>query len=178
MLVQSNFGIREEFSVLGVPVGHFWPEDAVLSQHGQRETGSIIVIVATDAPLHPTQLQRLAKRGALGIGRTGTTGGVNSGDIMLAFSTRGSRRWNPAELQHGDNVKSLSSLEDKLMDPLGRAAAHATEEAVVNAMLAAEDMTCIKPAGGVLKALDSARLRHIFDCYRPLAGLISTGAPQ
>lgn len=178
VLVQSNFGVREELSVLGVPVGRLWPEDAILTQHGQRETGSIIVIIATDAPLHPVQLQRLARRGALGIGRTGTTGGVNSGDIMLAFSTSGARRWNPAELQHGDNLKSLRFLEDNLMDPLSQAAAHATEEAVINAMLAAEDMACIKPAGVTLKALDPTRLMDMLHRYRPLSGLTTTGASQ
>jgi D-aminopeptidase len=178
VLVQSNFGVREEFSVLGVPVGRLWPEDAILAQMGQRETGSVVVIIATDAPLHPVQLQRLARRGALGIGRTGTTGGVNSGDIMLAFSTSNSRRWNPAEMQHGDNVKSLSFLEDNLMDPLSQAAAHATEEAVINAMLAAEDMACIKPAGVTLKALDAARLLDMLQRYRPLSGLTTTGATQ
>jgi len=140
VLVQANFGVREEFTVLGVPVGRLWPEDALLSEQGQGETGSVIVVIATDAPLHPLQLQRLARRGALGIGRTGTTGGVNSGDLMLAFSTCGSRRWSPAEMHHGESVKSLGFLDDNLSDALSRAAAHATEEAVLNAMLAARDM--------------------------------------
>lgn len=176
VLVQANFGVREEFSVLGVPVGRFWPEDAVLTQQGQRETGSVIVLIATDAPLHPVQLQRLARRGALGIGRTGSTGGVNSGDLMLAFSTRGSRRWNPAELQHGGDLKRLDFLEDNLMDPLSQAAAHATEEAVLNAMLAAQDMGCIKPAGRTLRAIDPVRLIDLLGRYRPLTGLIPNGA--
>ncbi|MBN3786973.1 P1 family peptidase [Burkholderia sp. Ac-20353] len=171
VLVQANFGIREEFSLLGVPVGRFWPEDAILTQAGQSESGSVIVIIATDAPLHPVQLQRLARRGALGIGRTGTTGGVNSGDIMLAFTTNDNRLWNPAELVHGNNVKTASYLEDNLVDVISRAAAHATEEAVINAMLAAQDMSCIKPDGLTLRAIDSARLLDILKRYRPLSGL-------
>lgn len=172
VLVQANFGIRDEFSVLGVPVGRFWPDDAILTQAGQTETGSVIVIIATDAPLHPVQLQRLAKRGALGIGRTGTTGGVNSGDIMLAFTTHDNRLWNPAELVHGSHVKTVSYLEDNLVDEISRAAAHATEEAVINAMLAAQDMSCIKPEGLTLRAIDPNRLIHMLERYRPLSGLV------
>lgn len=171
VLVQSNFGVRDEFTVLGVPVGRFWPEGAFLSELGRMETGSVIVVIATDAPLNPLQLQRLAKRGALGLGRTGTSGGVNSGDIMLAFSTAGNRRWNPAEMVYGENIKTLAYLEDNFMDYLSAATVQATEEAVINAMLAAEDMSCTKPAGYTLQALAADRLMDIMRRYRPLGGL-------
>lgn len=173
VLVQSNFGVRDEFTVLGVPVGRFWPEGSFLTEMGRTETGSVIVIIATDAPLNPIQLQRLAKRGALGLARTGTSGGVNSGDIMLAFSTAGNRRWNPAETIHGDKVKAVAYLEDNLMDYLSAAAVQATEEAVINAMLAADDMSCTKPVGYVLKALAADRLLDIMSRYRPLEGRLA-----
>jgi D-aminopeptidase len=168
VLVQANFGIREELSILGVPVGRQWPEGAVLTGAGQGETGSVVVIIATDAPLNPPQLQRLAKRGALGLARTGTTGGVNSGDIMLAFSTADSRRWNPAEMHHGEAIKTLRYLEDNLTDALHRACVLATEEAVVNALLAARDMSCIKPAGHTLQAIDTERLLDMLRKHRTL----------
>ncbi|WP_298214920.1 P1 family peptidase [Acidovorax sp.] len=168
VLVQANFGTREDFMVLGVPVGTLWPEDALFSQIGLAETGSVIVVIATDAPLHPVQLQRLAKRGALGLARTGTTGGVNSGDLVFAFSTANARQWNPADTQHGAAIKSLHYLEDNLTDALSRAAVLATEEAVLNAMLAAEDMRCIKPAGVTLKAIDPQRLTRMLQSYRAL----------
>lgn len=171
VLVQANFGVRDEFTVLGVPVGRFWPEGAFLTEMGRTETGSVIVVIATDAPLNPIQLQRMAKRGALGLARTGTSGGVNSGDIMLAFSTAGNRRWNPAETIHGAEVKSLAYLEDNLMDYLSAGVVQATEEAVINAMLAAEDMSCTKPAGYTLEALGADRLIDIMTRYRPLGGL-------
>lgn len=171
VLVQANFGVRDEFTVLGVPVGRFWPEGAFLTEMGRTETGSVIVVIATDAPLNPVQLQRMAKRGALGLARTGTTGGVNSGDIMLAFSTTGNRRWNPAEMVHGSEIKRLDYLEDNLTDALSCAAVQATEEAVINAMLAAEDMLCTKPAGCTLQALAADRLVDIMTRYRPLGGL-------
>src|SRR6185437_1712800 len=82
-LVQSNFGSRREFMVCGVPVGEHIQDNALLSGLGLPEQGSIVVIIGTDAPLTPSQLRRLAKRGTLGIGRTGTSGGHYSGDLML-----------------------------------------------------------------------------------------------
>jgi len=143
--VQANHGMRDWFTVLGVPVGRMLRDDRLR----RRESGSIIVILATDAPMMPHQLQRLARRAALGIGRHGTPGGNNSGDIFLAFSTA-----NPiprAELEAGTH--DLRFLADPMFDPYYLAAVEATEEAVLNAMLAAEDFTTLKPAGRICRAL-------------------------
>lgn len=168
VLVQANFGLRDELQVLGVPVGRLWPEDAPLTAQGRKETGSVIVVVATDAPLNPLQLRRLAKRASLGIARTGSTGGVNSGDLMLAFSTANARRWASADRHHGAALKQLGYFEDNLTDALHRATALATEEAVVNAMLAARDMSGLKPAGTVFKAIDPERLLREMGQFRHL----------
>nr|WP_316638686.1 P1 family peptidase [uncultured Roseateles sp.] len=167
-LVQTNFGSREDLQILGVPIGRLWPEDAPLTEAGQRETGSVVLVVATDAPLNPLQLRRLAKRAALGMGRTGTTGGVNSGDLMLAFSTANSRTWSSAERHHGAAVKALHYLEDNLTDELHRATALACEEAVINALVAARDMSFIKPRGPAFKAIDTDRLLQLMRSYRHL----------
>jgi D-aminopeptidase len=116
----------------------------------QRETGSTIVVLATDAPMMPHQLNRLARRATIGIGRHGTPGGNLSGDIFLAFSTA-----NPiprAELVRG--AHDFRFLADEEFDPFYMAAVEATEEAVLNAMAAAEDMTTLRPAGAVCRAVD------------------------
>jgi len=164
VLVQANFGLREDLRILGVPVGRLWPEDAPLSERARRETGSVIVVVATDAPLDALALRRLAKRASFGIARTGSTGGVGSGDLMLAFSTAGHRPW-PA----GDELISTQPhLSDSATDGLNRATVQACEEAVINAMLAARDMALIKPAGPVFRAIDAARLQELMRRYRAL----------
>lgn len=115
----------------------------------ERERGSIIVVIATDAPMLPHQIQRVARRAAIGIGRNGTPGGNNSGDIFLAFST--ANRRTRAEMATG--VSSLDFLSDNDFDPYYLAAVEATEEAVINAMLAGEDFTTLKPAGKTCRAL-------------------------
>ena len=146
-LIQANHGMRDWLTVLGVPVGRVLRDDRLR----RRESGSIIVILATDAPMMPHQLQRLARRAAIGIGRHGTPGGNNSGDIFLAFSTA-----NPiprADLESG--VHDFRFLADAMFDPYYLAAVEATEEAVLNAMLAARDFTTLKPAGKTCRALDA-----------------------
>ncbi len=164
VLVQSNFGKRKDFTVLGVPVGKHWPENAVVSKVTGHETGSIIVIIATDMPLMPIQLRRMAKRAAIGIGRTGTPGGHSSGDIFLGFSTAndvqmtGLTREQPA-------IYGLEYINDDHFDVIYNAVVQAVEEAVINAMLAAEPMTTIKPAGYTLEAIDPERLQAIMKQY-------------
>jgi L-aminopeptidase/D-esterase-like protein len=101
-----------------------------------QERGSIIAVVATDAPLIPTQLNRLARRAAIGIGRGGTPSGNNSGDIFLAFSTANS----PGPLPEPARIR-FEALGNDLLDPLFEAVAEAVDESVLNAMLAAETMT-------------------------------------
>ncbi|HQU67679.1 MAG TPA: P1 family peptidase [Albidovulum sp.] len=145
VLVQANHGIRDWLTVFGTRVGHLMRDDLLFDQ----ERGSIIVVVATDAPMMPHQLQRLARRAAIGIGRNGTPGGNNSGDIFLAFST--ANRRSRASMETG--VLSFDWLSDNDFDPYYLAAVEATEEAVINAMLAAEDFETLKPAGKVCRAM-------------------------
>jgi D-aminopeptidase len=152
-LVQANHGLRDWLTIQGVAVGREMREDLLF----KRESGSIIVVLATDAPMMPHQLDRLARRATIGIGRQGTPGGNNSGDIFLAFSTA-----NPvsrAQLLAGTH--DFQFLSDNEFDAYYQAAVQATEEAVVNALVAAEDMETLKPAGLTCRALDTKRLREI-----------------
>ncbi len=153
VLVQANHGNRDALEISGVPVGRAMREDLLF----EREQGSIIVVIATDAPLLPHQLNRLARRGAIGIGRNGTCGGHSSGDIFLALSTA-----NPQENPwHAPDVMALAALKDTHLDAFYTAAVQATEEAVVNAMIAAEDRIAVKPAGHRVRAIDHDRLRAL-----------------
>lgn len=160
-LVQANHGIRPWLNILGRPVGDLIPEGAFYG----AEMGSIIVILATDAPLSGLALRQLAKRAAIGIGRGGTPGGNNSGDIFLAFSTA-----NPGPMpQFAPPVSTREELNIDLLDTLYLAGVQSVEEAVVNAMVAGEDVATFKPAGLTCLALDHDRLRAIF-ASPPVAG--------
>lgn len=153
-LVQANHGLRPWLNILGRPVGRLMPEGR-LREH---EAGSIIVILATDAPLSGLSLRQMAKRAALGIGRGGTPGGNNSGDIFLALSTA-----NPGPMP--DRAPALITRQElniDLIDPLYLAAVEAVEEAVVNAIVAGEDVATVKPAGRICRAIDIGRLAAIF----------------
>lgn len=153
VLVQANHGRREWLTILGEPVG------LALAGHClfHRERGSIIVIIATDAPMRPDQLNRLARRAGIGISRTGTPGGNNSGDIFLAFSTANNRPLPLLDtaVQHGKH------LNDEVLDTAYEAVVDATDEAILNAMLAAEDMTTLKPLGMTCKALDAEAVTEL-----------------
>jgi len=166
-LVQSNFGARPDFRVLGVPVGAHLTEPAVLADHGGRELGSIIVLIATDAPLTPTQLRRVAKRGAIGIGRSGTSGGHYSGDLMLAFSVA-NELYLPAVGEEQPHSFRTEWLNDAHLDHIFRATVESVEESVLNAMVAAESVPMIKPRGQVLAALDHSQLTDILRRYAVL----------
>ena len=168
VLVQSNFGMRRELNVLGAPVGLHMTEDAILTAAGAREQGSIIVLIATDVPLTSLQLQRLAKRGALGIGRTGTSGGHYSGDLMLAFSVA-NETYLPAIGEQQPRVFEGEWLNDAHLDSLYGPTVAAVEEAVLNAMIAAETVPVIRPAGAYLKAIDHNRLCAVLRRYGKLA---------
>ncbi|MEZ5501081.1 MAG: P1 family peptidase [Steroidobacteraceae bacterium] len=159
-LVQSNFGVRHELAIAGVPVGQHLADNALLTELGGTEHGSIIVIIATDAPLSPVQLQRLARRGALGIGRTGTSGGHFSGDLMLAFSTA-NPVYQGAIGEAQPLLWSVGFLNDAHCDSFHAAAVQAVEEAVVNALVAAESVPTFKPPGHVLSAIDHEALRDV-----------------
>lgn len=162
VLVQCNFGGRKDLRIAGAPIGEAIPDllpcyasgatappagkwlkpcDATAAARGQasaddiREQGSIIVVLATDAPLLPHQLKRLATRVALGVGRQGGFGGNGSGDIFIAFSTANPKVWS------AEDVSSVRMLSNDQMDPLFKATAQATEAAITNALLAGETMT-------------------------------------
>ena len=176
VLVQCNYGSRARLSIAGVPIGQEIPDllpcyDSIPStaRAGSRrcappapdaERGSIIIVIATDAPLLPHQLKRIAKRAALGVGRLGGTGGNPSGDIFVAFSTA-----NPGAAKPDANV-SLTMLPNERIDPLFQATIQATEEAIVNAMVAAETMTGIN--GLRVYALPHERLRAALRKYNRL----------
>ena len=132
VFVQSNFGRREDFTVLGVPVGRHLPEGKLRG----KEQGSVIAIVATDAPLMAHQLKRIARRVPLGLARTGTVGNNSSGDIFLAFSTA-----NEEAFAQRSGIATMMALGNVDIDTLFMATVEATEEAVIDAMLMAETMT-------------------------------------
>jgi L-aminopeptidase/D-esterase-like protein len=145
VLLQANFGERAELTVRGVPVGRAIPEEGAVTsgRTGPCGGGSVIVVVATDAPLLPQQCQALARRVPLGLARTGTTGSHFSGDLFLAFSTGNAGTlavgWesHPAE----GTLQMVSLVPWQQIDRFYAATVHAVEEAVVNALVAAETMT-------------------------------------
>jgi len=153
-LVQANHGLRPWLTVCGRPVGALMPEGRLI----RRETGSIIVILATDAPLSPLALRAVAKRAAIGVGRAGTPGGHGSGDIFLAFSTAGAG----GTAAPGEAMTTVRELSPDHLDPIYLAAVEAVDEAVVNAIVAGEDTPTVKPPGGVCRAIDTARLAALF----------------
>jgi len=157
-LVQANHGTRPWLSVLGVPVGRHLGEDVV---GFGNELGSIIAVIATDAPLLPHQLDRLARRGAIGIGRGGSPGGNGSGDLFLAFSVA-----NRAELpQLSPPRLTMEHVNDEQLDELYLGCVEAIEESVVNALVAARDMTTLRPPGRVCRAIDHGRLVEVMRRY-------------
>lgn len=147
ILVQANHGIRDWLTILGENIGLEMQNDRLQD----KESGSIIVIIATDLPMRPDQLERLARRAAIGIGRSGTPGGNNSGDIFLAFSTA-----NPQDVPgKGPPFSTMTHVNDDYLDDVYVAAVEATDEAIINAMVAAEDMPTFKPMGKMCKAIDT-----------------------
>ena len=171
VLVQANHGLPWRFTVAGVPVGQILKPDTTnhfedsssASQPAEphRQAGSsILVVVATDAPLLPMQLERLAKRPAMGIGRVGGIGERTSGEIFLAFSTA-----NGSPPQEGE-VQTLQALTDDAvytLDYLYEGVIQATEEAILNAMIAAETM--VGANGFRVESLDHEELRKILRDY-------------
>jgi D-aminopeptidase len=162
VLVQCNYGTRQNLRIAGIPVGReIYSEDPYASVPSDvQERGSIIVVVATNAPLLPHQLKRIARRVSLGIGRDGSIAGNGSGDIFIAFSTA-----NPTA-SDVDHLVDLKMVPNDMMDPLFAATVEATEEAVVNAMVAAQDMTGID--GHRVRALPHDQLRAVLARYNRL----------
>ena len=163
VLVQANYGKRKDLLITGVPVGREI-SDSVPVIHPLSplaEGNSVIVIVASDAPLLPHQLKRVAKRVSLGIARLGGLGSNSSGDIFLAFSTAGSR-------ESADSaVIQVEMLQNDQIDPLFEATVQATEESIVNALIAAETMTGINR--NVVYGLPHNRLKEILRRYNRLS---------
>jgi L-aminopeptidase/D-esterase-like protein len=157
VLVQCNYGRRAELRIAGVPVGKEIPEHPAYGQ----DTGSIIIVIATDAPLIPTQLKRVARRASLGLGRDGSYSGDGSGDIFVAFSTANPGAASPK------GIHDIKMLPNDSLDPIFLATVQATEEAVVNAMVAADTMTGIN--GHTAIGLPHDRLREVLKKYNRLA---------
>ena len=159
VLVQANHGLRDGLRIAGVPVGQHLREHRVYSENDPKasESGSIIIVVATDAPLLPHQLKRIAKRAALGLARTGSTADNGSGDIFIAFSTAN------AAVMRGAPLALAEFIPNGELSPLFAATVQATEEAIVNAMVAARDMEGTE--GRYAKALPHADLQALLAHY-------------
>ena len=157
VLVQCNYGMRSQLRIAGVPVGQEIPDRTVRN----NDIGSIIVVVATDAPLIPNQLKRIARRVSLGLGRDGSFSGDGSGDIFVAFSTA-----NPGAADV-KGIHTIQMLPNEKLNPIFLATVQATEEAVVNAMVAAETMKGINDYEVI--ALPHDRLREVLKKYGRLA---------
>ena len=157
VLVQANYGRRELLHIAGVPIGKEIPD--LLPKRGAPAdgTGSIIVVAATDAPLLPHQLKRIARRAALGIGVVGGRGENTSGDLFIAFSTA-----NP-ENSKTEGIARVEMLPNERISPLFIETVNATEEAIVNALVAAETMEGID--GNTVYALPHDRLRDLLRKY-------------
>jgi D-aminopeptidase len=158
VLVQCNCGSRAQLKIAGTPVGLEIPENPAYGD----DNGSIIIVIATDAPLLPHQMKRLAKRASMGLARTGSVSGNGSGDIFMAFSTANAGASRPS------GTVDLKMMPNDLMNPLFAATVQATEEAIINAMVAAETMTGADSHTAI--ALPHDRLKQVLLKYNRLAG--------
>jgi D-aminopeptidase len=167
VLVQCNCGRRPELTIAGVPVGKeitqgvpypgLPPMQVPAGSETRGDTGSIIIVIATDAPLLPTQLKRLARRATMGLARTGSVSGNSSGDIFVAFSTA-----NPhADSDPGPNL--VKTISNERITPLFTATVQATEEAIVNAMVGAKTMTGVDGHSAI--ALPHEQLQQVLKKY-------------
>jgi L-aminopeptidase/D-esterase-like protein len=156
VLVQANFGLRPQLLVAGAPVGREIPLPP-RSDRGGDELGSIIIVVATDAPLLPHQLKRLARRASMGLARTGSTSGNGSGDIFIAFSTAN------AGAARAEDTASVRMLANDRMNAVFNAVVQATEEAIINALVAGETMRGINDVE--VPGISHDRLREVLKKY-------------
>ncbi|OHC39943.1 MAG: aminopeptidase, partial [Rhodanobacter sp. RIFOXYA1_FULL_67_6] len=164
VLVQANYGLRDSLRIAGVPVGQYLRDDHIYSAPNPAagDTGSIIIVVATDAPLLPQQLKRIAKRAGMGLARMGSYAGNGSGDIFVAFSTAN------ADALRDKPLQQASFIGNDHLDGLFEATAQAAEESIVNAMVAARDMQ--GDGGHYARAIPHAALVKLlkrFNRYRP-----------
>ena len=156
-LVQANCGRRPQLTIAGVPVGKEIPGFVY-----PKDTGSIIIVVATDAPLLPGQLKRLARRASLGLARTGSVSGNGSGDLFLAFSTA-----NPGAANPEQPTQTVQTVPNDLLDPIFEATVQAVEEAIVNALVDNQNMTGRDDHR--VEALPHDRLRELLKKYNRLS---------
>lgn len=165
VLVQCNCGRRPQLTIAGVPVGREITEGVPYAANGtpasgsemQGDVGSIIIVIATDAPLLPHQLKRLARRASMGLARTGSTSGNGSGDIFIAFSTA-----NP-HADKGPGPNTVLTVSNERISPIFSATVEATEEAIVNAMVGAQTMTGVD--GHTVIAIPHDRLKDVLKKY-------------
>lgn len=157
VFVQANCGRRPQLTIAGVPVGKEIPGSVY-----KEETGSIIIVIATDAPLLPNQLKRLARRASLGLARTGSISGNGSGDLFIAFSTANPNVANPDQITH-----SIQTIPNDLLDPIFSGVVQATEEAIMNALVDNQTMTGAN--NHRVDALPHDRLREILKKYDRLS---------
>ncbi len=166
VLVQCNCGSRPQLRIAGVPVGREIPQGVPEAMNFSNEirgdVGSIIIVVATDAPLIPTQLKRLARRATMGLARTGSTSGNGSGDIFIAFSTANPGAWD------GPGPNTVQTVANERISPLFSATVEATEEAIVNTLVAAKTMTGID--NHTVIALPHDQLQSVLKKYNRFAG--------
>ena len=156
VLVQANCGRRPQLTIRGVPVGREIPGSVY-----KEETGSIIIVIATDAPLLPHQLKRLARRASLGLAQTGSVSGNGSGDLFIAFSTA-----NPHAADSSPPTRTIETMPNDLMNPLFTATVEATEEAIINALVNNHDM--IGRDNHKVEALPHARVQQLLKEYNRL----------
>jgi D-aminopeptidase len=168
VLVQANFGDREQLTIDGVPVGRELTDQLPIASNGlpvadDGKEGSIIAVVATDAPVSSVQLERIARRAGLGLARTGSTSGNSSGDLFIAFSTA-----NVIPLGGSEKELNIRFLTTEHVEPIFRATVEATEEAILNALTMGKTMEGVN--GHVAYQLPYDRLATIMAKYgRPLA---------
>lgn len=157
VLLQANCGKRHQLTIAGVPVGREIPDDLPHRPAAAEETGSIIIVVGTDAPLLPHQTKRLARRATMGLARTGSSAANSSGDLFLAFST--------ADVVAGTagSPFQVSMLPNEELSPLFEAVVEATEEAIINSLVAADTMIGIN--GNRAPALPLDRLASVMERY-------------
>jgi len=170
VLVMSNFGVMRQLRVGGLPVGEVLDARYRRVQRRAKDYGSIIAVIATDAPLITHQLNRLAKRAALGVGRVGSSAMHGSGEIILAFSTA-----NQVPRESRKMVYRMKILLDERLDPLYEAVIEATEEAILNALCMARDMDGVN--GNLCPALPLAEVKELVGAWQEVTARQAAAAP-
>lgn len=161
VFVQANFGTREHLTICGINIGAGLPEPAIVTHTPPTDLSSIIVVIATDAPLMPHQLKRLSRRATLGMGRLGTIGNHSSGDLFLAFSTANETALAAKEA----SAQRAAFIPDPHLDQLFEAVVQGVEEAIINSMVAAETM--VGRDGNTVPAIPHNVLRQLADTAGP-----------